>query len=227
MLSYFNTWIKIIFQPILFYTFCPSQDWREEPLTFAAINSWILSFFATILVFINQYVPMGATLIEGISGLKSLLIFPVLLMVAFMFFSMTFFIIGGVFLGSVLVLYYLLSFVTFWINRIFSKENKIEDFISAFYYSSAAIVFGLFSLLLGIFISKFDLNFSAFLTGYYLTYFLILLYSYGLFAVVVRKVGKVEKWQAFLIALAPTLILFSVGIFAGVFIIPKLSGIIG
>lgn len=226
MLSYFNTWIKVIFRPILFYTFFPTEDWREEPLTFAAINSWVLSFFATLLVFINQYIPMGATLVEGIKGYKFLLILPVLAMLAFMFFSMTFFVIGGVFLGSILVLYYILSFITFWINRIFSKENRIEDFISAFYYSSGVIIFGIFSILLGIFINIFSLDFSAFLIGYYLTYFFILLYSYGLFAVIIRKVGKVEKWQAFLIALAPTIILFFVGVFAGVFIIPKIIGII-
>ncbi|MCX5726950.1 MAG: hypothetical protein NT030_07265, partial [Candidatus Saganbacteria bacterium] len=100
---YLDTWWKIMARPIYFYVTLPSDSWSSKPLTFASVSAWALAAGLTITLFFTQYVPVGLTLVEGLS-LKSLLIVsPVILLMALIFLALTLLVLGaismGVFLG--------------------------------------------------------------------------------------------------------------------------------
>jgi len=95
--NYFKTWWTIILRPIYFYTILKEENWKEKALSFLIITSWILALLAAIVAFVIQYIPIGSTLVSGVSGFKLIIVLPVLIALAAVFFAITFLILGGVF----------------------------------------------------------------------------------------------------------------------------------
>jgi hypothetical protein len=220
---FLDTWWTVIIRPIYFYTKLKEEDWREKALTFFLINSWILAVAATLVIFVIQYVPIGSTLVEGASGFKFVLISPVLLTLAFVFFLITVLILMGMFTFAFFVLFYLTGYLLHYIYIILGGKGSLNRMLQSMFYSSAAITFGVMVLFLMILTGFGMLDFSLFRAGLGFIYFLILLYIYGLWAVAGRKTYGVPRWKAFLGAVAPVIILLIFGVLFDKIALPKLE----
>jgi hypothetical protein len=221
--QFLNTWWTVIVRPIYFYTKLKEEDWKEEALTFFLINSWILGLAATLVIFIIQYLPIGSTLIEGISGLKFILILPVLLTLAFVFFLITVLILGGMFAIIFFVLFCLVGILLHYAYLFLGGKGSLNRMLQSMLYSSAAILFGITILFLMILTGYGMLDFSLFQAGFNSIYFLILLYIYGLWAVAGRKTYGVPRWKAFLGAIVPIIVLLIFGVLFDKIALPKLQ----
>jgi hypothetical protein len=208
---YVKTWWTIIFRPIYFYSKLKAEDWQKHSLTFLLTTGWLLGFFATLVVFILQYVPIGSTLVEGISGLKFVLILPVLLTLIFSFFVITFLILSGAFISVLFVLFQFAALLLHGAFVIMEGKGGLSRMIQSAFYSSAAALVMVLVMLLTLLTKYAGMDFGLFRAGFNAIGFLIILYSYGLLAVAARKIYNVAKWQAFLGSLPPALLLLIFG----------------
>ncbi|MBU0767425.1 hypothetical protein KKF55_06670 [Patescibacteria group bacterium] len=201
----------------------PEGEWIEEPVTFSGISAWILAFVTSLLIFFTQYVPIGKTLIEGISGLRFVWILPVLLLLAFMFFLMTFVICGGVFMAAFLCLFYALGYIEHFAARFMGGTGKLEDTIKGSLYCSGIIVLGCLALFLAPFVKKEVLTFGLFMVGYNIVYFCSVLYFYGLISIAAKKSENLPRHSALIVSLVPLLILMLIGILSNKLLIPAIK----
>jgi len=209
---YLANWWTIIAQPIYFYTKLKEESWKEKSLTFLLVSSWLLAFFVTAVIFVIQYIPIGSTLIEGIAGFKFLIILPVLITLAFVFFMITFLISGGVLTVLFGAMFYAVGFILHYVYLILGGKGNFNRMLQDSFYSSAVVLAGLFPIFFAILVRYKLLDFSLFRVGYNLIYGLTLLYVYGLWAVAGRKAYGVPKWKAFVGAIAPIVLLLIIGI---------------
>ena len=212
ILKYLDNWWTIILRPIYFYTKLKGEEWKEEPLSFLLITSWILALGATLVVFFIQYVPIGKTLVEGVSGLKFVLILPVLLTVILVFFAITFLILGGLLTSLFFIIFYASAYVLHYVYQFLGGKGSFNQKIQMVFYSSAALLFGLVIFALMLLAKYTSFSFDYFRYGYNFIYFLISLYIYGLWSVSGRKNYGVAKWKAFLGAIIPFLVLLIFGL---------------
>lgn len=210
-MRYLETWWQIIARPIYFYTKLKEESWKEKSLTFFLQTSWILALVVALVVFIIQYVPIGLTLVEGISGLKFLIVLPVLITLAFVFFMITFLILGGVLALAFGAAFYAVAFVLHYTYLLLGGKGHLNRMLQDSFYSSAVILAGFFPALFAILTRYHLLELSLFRVGYNLIYFLTIVYVYGLWAVAGRKVYGVPRWKAFLGALVPVIFLLLFG----------------
>jgi len=222
---YIDTWYKIIVRPILFYTLMPGGDWKEDALTFAAVSSWILSFGLTITIFITQYIPIGKYLIEGLSGLELLIVSPVVLAIAFVFFIMTLIIVGGIIMGLLLIFLSLCATIEHYVLKLIGGKGELKEMIKAFFYSGAVFVFGLLPCLLAIITKWHFLTFWQFRMSENIIYYFSCLYIYGLWSIGGKKIHNVPRWKAFLGAVLPVLILIAVNVVLDAKVFPKIENL--
>jgi len=208
---YLTTWWTIMAQPIYFYTKLKEEEWKEKALTFLMISSWLLAAPITLAIFIIQYVPIGSTLIEGIAGWKFLIILPVLITLAFVFFMITFLILGGVMVIVLGVAFYIIGFALHYVYLLLGGKGDLNRMLQDSFYSSAVVLAGILPIMFAILTRYNMLDFSLFRVGYNLVYGLTLLFVYGLWAVAGRKVYGVPKWKAFAGALLPIIFLLIFG----------------
>ncbi len=210
--SYFETWWTIIARPIYFYTKMKEESWKEKSLTFLIVTSWLLAATMTLAIFIIQYVPIGATLVEGIKGVKFLIILPVLLTLALVFLGMTLIILGGVLVAGLGAAFYAVGFILHYTYILLGGKGSLNRMLQSSLYSSAVALAGIFPSLFALLTRYNLLDLSLFRVGYNLVYGLVGLYAYGLWAVAGRKAYGVPKWKAFAGALVPVIILLILGI---------------
>ena len=224
---YFDDLYKIIVKPILFYQEMPKGDWREEPLSFALVTGWILSFALTFVILFNNYLPTGLSLIEGIQGGKLIIVVPVLAVMGFAFFAMTVLILGGIIAIAVLGLLVSCAAVLNFLLILLGGKGHIFEVVKATLYSSAAMLSVLVNIFLMIAVKYKLMAFSIWVTGERVIFYCACVYLYGLFSILGRKVHKVPKWKAFLAATVPFIFLVLVNIIISAKILPKLAGMIG
>ena len=218
---YFETWWMIVARPIYFYAKMKEESWRERPLTFLLITSWLTALIVTLAAFIIQYVPIGSTLVEGITGFNFIIILPVLITLSLVFFMITLLILGGLITLIFGLACYSVGLVMHYVYLILGGKGKYEQILPAVFYSSAVFL-ALFFPVVFAFLTRYGmLDFPLFRVGYNLTYGLIALYLYGLWAVVGRMVYGVSKPKAFLGALAPIILLLIFGIIFDKMALPK------
>lgn len=210
--EYFVEWWVIIARPILFYTKLKEESWQEKSLTFLLYSSWVLAFFASLAIFIIQFVPIGSTLVAGIVGWKFIIILPVLLTLAFAFFMITFLIVGGLLVISFGAAFIALAFVLHYIYRMMGGRGQVNKMIQYMLYSSAVILFLCLPALFGIMTRYNLLELSLFKVGFNIVYVFMTVYVYGLWAVAGRKVYGVPRWKAFAGALAPVILMLIFGL---------------
>lgn len=209
---YFEIFWEVVSAPILFYTILEKESWKEKALNFLVISSWILSFFITVTVFIIQIYPIGKTLFEGVTGLKFLLVAPVVLAVALMFFMIVFMILGGFALFFWYIAFYVLGLLLHLISKRLGGEGDLSNMLQAVFYASAVLLFFIIPLFFAVLVDRGVLSYDMFRVGYNLVYFLTCLFIYGLLSITLRKVGGHSKLKSFLIALVPFIILILFGI---------------
>jgi len=211
MSKYLKTWWTIIFRPIYFYTRLKEADWREESLTFFLKTFWLLALVATVVVYIIQYLRIGRTLVEGVSGLRFVIVLPVLITLAFVFFVITFLILGGLFTFAFFILFYFVGILLHYTYLLLGGKGSLNRMIQSMFYSSAIMLVGVLIFLLMILTRFAGMDFSLFRYGYNFIYFLILLYIYGLWAVAGRKTYGISKPKAFIGAVVPVVALLIFG----------------
>jgi hypothetical protein len=221
--NYIKTWWTIIMRPIYFYTKLKEEDWKENALTFFMITSWILALVATIVVYVIQYIPIGSTLVEGVSGFKFVLILPVLVTLAAVFFIITSLILGGIFTVAFFVLFYLLGWMFHYIYIFIGGKGSLNRMIQSSFYSSAVLLVGIIVFLLMILTKYAGMEFLLFRYGFNFIGFLTLLYIYGLWAVAGRKTYNVAKWKAFAGAVIPVIVLLIFGVLFDKIALSRLS----
>lgn len=208
---YLETWWTIIARPIYFYTRMKEESWKEKSLSFLLISSWILAAITTLSIFFIQYIPIGSTLVEGISGIKFLTILPVILTLALVFILITFLILGGVFVFVFGAAFYAIGLVLHYVYLLAGGKGSLNRMLQSSFYSSAVVLAGLFPILFAILTRYGLLDISLFRVGYNLIYGLTILFVYGLWAVAGRKTYGVPRWRAFAGALVPVIILLIFG----------------
>ena len=218
-----STWWVIILRPIYFYTVFAEEDWREKALTFLFVNSWILAAATALFVFFVQYVPIGKTLVGGVSGFKFVLILPVLIALAAVFFLITALILGGFFIGAFFVMFYAVSACLHYVYIMLGGKGHLNKMLQYVFYSSAVLAFGLLIILLMFLTSYGLLDFTLFRTGFIIVYGLISIYVYGLWAIAGRKTYGVSKTKAFIGALLPVIILLIFGVLFDKIALPVLQ----
>ncbi|OGC36962.1 hypothetical protein A2311_04850 [candidate division WOR-1 bacterium RIFOXYB2_FULL_48_7] len=197
----------IISRPILFFSRLKEENWRGQSLTFLLITAWLLAFFMSIAVFILQYIPIGATLVEGIAGWKFVTILPVLLALAIIFFLITLLIMGGLLVGLFFTGFFLIGYCLHYLAALWGGKGNLNRIIQSSFYSSAAVQALLFGLFLALTVKAGWLTFPLFKVGFNFLIVLIVIFSYGLWAIMVRKVYGLPKWQSFIVAIVPSLLL--------------------
>ncbi|MFH1577037.1 MAG: YIP1 family protein [Candidatus Margulisiibacteriota bacterium] len=210
--NYFSTWWTVMLRPIYFYTKLKEADWKEQSLTFLLLTTWLLSFVATLVIFIVQYVPIGSTLVEGIEGLKFIIILPVLITLALVFFAITLLILGGLLTFAFFLMLYLIGILLNYVYLLLGGKGSLNRMIQSLFYSSAVILIGVAIFLLILLTKYAGLDYTLFRYGYNSIYYLLLLYMYGLWAVAGRKTYNVPKWKAFVGAAVPIIVMLIFGI---------------
>lgn len=211
MTNYFSVWWTIMARPIYFYARLKEENWQEKSLTFLIFSAWILALAGTADIFVMHYVPIGATLVEGITGWKFVFILPVLITLALVFLAITAMILGGVMVAASGSAFYAIGFVLHQVYRLFGGSGSLNRMLQSAGYSSAVMLSGLLLALLAL-LTRFEwLSFPLFRVGFNLVYFLTLLFAYGLWAVMGRRNYSIPKWKAFAGALAPVIILLIFG----------------
>ena len=140
LVKYFVEWWTIVARPIFFYAKLKEESWQEKSLTFLLLTAWIIAALITLAIFIIQYVPIGATLIEGISGWKFLIILPVLVTLALVFMAITFLILGGALVVGFGAAFYLIGLVLHYVYLLLGGKGHLNRMIQSSFYSSAVIL---------------------------------------------------------------------------------------
>lgn len=224
--EYFKTWLLVISSPAVFFAGKENQEWFEEPLNFLGITALIFAFFATLIVFLNQYIPMGAVLIEGIKGVKLLFIFPVVVALAFAFFALTFLVMAGCMLAVFIAVFYGAAVLIYVPLRACTEKKVFFETVKASFYSSAAALIGIIPILLLYFVKKGIFTFSHFMLLYYIVLVVVLAYFYRLLGRAATRLYPVPKSKVLTVTLIPILILLTAGAFFGLKILPKLAPLI-
>jgi hypothetical protein len=210
--NYCKTWWMIIMQPILFYTKLKVEDWKEGALTFLLITSWLLGLAATVVIFVIHYIYIGGTLVAGMAGFKFILILPVLVTLAFVFFMITFLIMGGLFAMGLFFGFSLVGILLHYVYLFLAGKGKLNRMLQMMLYSSAAASSLLLAMFLMLLTRYAGLSFPLYRVGFNLIYYFTLLYLYGLWAIAGRKSYGVPKWKAFLGAIVPVVLLLIFGV---------------
>ncbi|OGC07898.1 hypothetical protein A3F86_03140 [candidate division WOR-1 bacterium RIFCSPLOWO2_12_FULL_45_9] len=167
--------------------------------------------------------PIGGTLVEGIAGFKFILILPVLFALAFVFFLITFLILGGAFTCAFFVLFYSTATTLNQIYSLLGGKGSLNRMIQSVFYSSAVSLVALLILFLMVLTRYAGMDFMLFRYGYNFLYFSMLLYIYGLLAVAGRLNYKISKAKSFLGAIAPIIVLLIFGLIFDKIALPKLQ----
>lgn len=224
---YFESLYNIIVKPILFYQSMPKGNWRDEPLSFAMVTGWILAFALTLVFFINNYLPTGLSLIEGIQGQKLIIVIPVLAVMGFAFFTLTALIIGGILIGAMLGLLLFCAAVLNFLLILLGGKGHIFEVFKASLYSSGAMLAGLINIFLMISVKYKMMTFADWITGERVVFYCASVYLYGLFSILGKKTHNVPRWKAFLAATIPFIVLVLFNVILSAKVLPKLAAILG
>ena len=210
-------------RPIYFYTKLREEGWKQKALTFFLWNSWLLAAVATLAIFVIQYIPIGATLVEGISGMKFLTILPVLVTLALVFMLITLFILAGVFIFAFGAAFCVIGFILHYTYQLLGGKGSMNRMIQSSLYSTAVMAVIVFPLFFAVLTRYNLLDLALYRVGYNLIYVLTILFVYGLWAVAGKKAYDVPKWKAFTGALVPVIFLLIFGLLFDKIALPKLE----
>jgi hypothetical protein len=205
----------------------PKGKWREDALSFAMVTGWILAFALTVVFFINSYLPTGLSLIEGIQGHKLIIVVPVLAVMAFAFFAMTVLIVGGVFIGAIIGLFFVCAAILNFLLILLGGKGNLFEVVKASLYASACLLASLLNIFLMLTVKFKLMTFSNWIAGERVIFYCVCVYLYGLFSILGRKTHNVPRWKAFLAATVPFIILVLINIVLSGKVLPKLASLLG
>ncbi|KAF0134674.1 MAG: hypothetical protein FD145_505 [Candidatus Saganbacteria bacterium] len=219
--KYYDAATMIFFRPILFFSKMPQGEWKDDAFNFCGMTSFLISFVVSLVVFINQLIPIGSTLWEGLSGIKMLMVLPIMVVLAFMFFIIIFSIVGGILMAVFFALFYAIGCLQFWAGKYLGGKGELNLLVKASLYSSAVFLIMILAALLALLSKRGIIDFTNFRIGYNIVYSFVILYLYGILAIAQRKVHGFEKWKAFSVAVLPIILMIIIGIVIDKAILPK------
>jgi hypothetical protein len=205
----------------------PKGSWREGSLSFAMITGWVISIALTAVFFINNYIPTGLSLIEGISERKLIIIIPVLSVMGIVFFVMTALILGGIFICAIIGLMIFCAAVLNLLLWLLGGKGNFSDVLKASLFASGVFLSGLLNILLMVPVKHKLMSFPDWINGERVIFYCSAVFMYGLFSILGRKTHNLPKWKAFLAATIPFIILVALNIVLSAKILPKLASILG
>lgn len=200
------------------------SNWKEEPLSFALITGWILSLALTTVVFTNSYLPTGLSLIDGIYGKKLLIVVPVLMVMGFVFYTMTLLIIGGLLNIMILLFVFILSCILNLILILLGGNSNIWDTFKALLYGAFPFLLALVNIFLMILVKYKLLSLGFWIASEKVIFFIMAIYLFYIFAAAGRTVHKVNSFKSYLAAALPFLIILAVNFIISEKILPKVAG---
>lgn len=224
--KYLETVWLIFLRPILFYTKLPAVNWKDEPLVFCSTTAWVISFCVSLVVFVNQLAPIGVTLPVEVHGWRLILIAPVMVVLAFMFFVIVYSIVGGVLMALLLALFYLVGWLLHFGGRLMGGKSGAAESLKDAYYSSAVSLIMIFPILAGILSRRGIMDFTNFKIGYNIGYSLFVLYLYGILAIASRKTHGIDRWKAFVAALIPIAFMILLGLAVSMVLLKKIQNFV-
>ncbi len=223
--NYFSVLQSVLFSPNAFFS-ARDPNWNEKPFTFAVFSAWIFALGLAIFIFFQQYVPLGQYLVEGIAGIKFLLILPVLILVGLVFFGITFIILGAFLMLAWLFGYGFLGFLILNIARLLGGKGDIKEITSAFFYSSGILNFLLLSLIWAGFLQKGLLSANFFVLGFNLIFFATVLYSLYIWSIILRRFCLLSGFKLGMVFLFLVLIILAKSFVLNKAILPKIIGLL-
>ncbi|MCX5748778.1 MAG: hypothetical protein NTZ10_00825 [Candidatus Saganbacteria bacterium] len=210
---YFRDWWKIVARPIYFYTFMEKGELNDKPFSFLLITAWLLSLFITVAVYITSISQMMIALIQGIYGIKLLIVAPVFLLLVLIFFIMVFLIVLSVVVISMMASFYLAACAIHYIAVKAGGKGELKEMVRSAYYSSAPALLLILLPVLACATKFKALSFANFTAGTKIILFVIIFYLWGLWSTAVKKVYKVTRTKA----LSATLIVVAIMILLQMF----------
>jgi hypothetical protein len=210
-------------RPIYFYARLKEESWQKDATSFALITSWLIGFFTSVIIFILHYIPIGSTLVEKVAGYKLVIVMPVILMLALVFFLMTFMILSGLLVIGIFFAMLALGCFLHYVNIKMGGKGSLNRMLQDMLYSSAVLPMASLVMIFTFFTKYGGMDFSLFRAGYNFFYFLSLLYIYGLWAIAGRKVYGIPKWKAFAGAIVPLIVLLIFGLVFDKMMLPRLQ----
>lgn len=223
--KYLRDFKQVLFNPAGFFAGRDSC-WDEKPFTFAVFSAWIFALGLAIFIFFQQYVPLGQYLVEGISGLKFLIILPVLILVGLVFFGITFIILGAFLMLAWVLGYGFLGFLLLNIARLLGGKGDIREITSAFFYSSGLLDFLLLVLILASFLQKGLIPVNLFILGFNIIFFTVVLYSLYIWSIILRRFCLLSGFKLGMVFLFLVLIVLAKSFVLNKLILPKLIGLL-
>jgi hypothetical protein len=129
-----------------------------------------------------------------------------------MFSVVIFVILGGFAMLFSFGAFFALGWVLHGVSKFFNGEKSAADMLQAVFYSSAVMLFFILTLFLAILANFGFLSFEIFRVGFDVVLYLSLLFVYGLWSIIIRKVGGHTKLRAFLLASIPFVVCLLAGI---------------
>jgi hypothetical protein len=199
-LEFINSWWTLITRPIYFFVKMPAGDWKEESFTFMAWSVWTLAFALTVMVFVSKYLLIGAYIVDKISGVKALIISPVIAVLGIVFFIITLGVVAGLLQLISVAGCYCLGWAFHFLAKKFGGAGTLEGAIKVANYSSGVMLF--FTLVAGFVLLNYFGIFTAelFRTGVSLVLYFTLFYVYGIWAIGLKISQKLTRSQAFMVA---------------------------
>ncbi len=222
--DFFSVLSEILLNPILFFSDIKDEDWYQRPVTIAGIASLILSFAVTISIFITTYLPIGATLFEKVNPSRVIFAYPTIVVLGFAFSVITLSIAFSLFLFLNLAVFGTLGWLVYFAGNVISKSHGdfLKHLKASFYLSATSILF-VIPILMIILTKNKIIGFTNFRVGYNIIYGLLVIFLYGVEAIISRKMHGLKKWKAFVVALIPLLVLLAFGVGIDKFILPKIQ----
>jgi hypothetical protein len=219
--------MKVVTKPALFFENMPSGTWQEDALSFSLVTGWILSFAVTFAFFVNNYIPTGISLIEGIAGRKLVIALPVLVVMGIIFFTMTLLIIAGIMIAAILCLFVTCAGLLNFLLMLLGGRGNLLDVIKASLYASCAVLAGVINVFLMIAVKYKMMSVGAWITGEKVVFYLTSIFLFYVFGIMGARVHKEPTWKSFLAATVPLILLVLFNIVFSSRILPKVAMLLG
>jgi len=224
LVEYFGDWWKVMARPIYFYTFMEKGAWSDKSFTFLMTSSLLLSLALSIAGFILQILPILISIVEGITGLKFLLIIPVLLVLCLAFFLIIFLMVTGGLIVFSMIAFACAAIATSFIARyILNATGDIKEAIKSFFYSSAVYIPMILLAVLAISVRFRLIPYNMFIIGENVVVYCVVIYMWGLWSISIRKVFKLSKMKSAGVSLIPILIVVLLQLGASLKVLPSLE----
>ncbi len=220
---YFGELTRLMLRPIYFFTFMEKGELKDKPFSFILGTSWSISAFVSLVIFMVPVRKMIFGLATGLSGIKFLLITPVLAVMSAVFFFIIFLTVLCVMVLAILAFFTAAALALDLAAGIFHRTSSLKEMLRASYYSSGALVFLVILVLPAVMAKLKLLSFGDFTVGTNIVFFMMIIYLWGLWSIAVRKVYKISRIKSASLSLTVIILVILLQMLVSLKLLPKLE----